>query len=180
MKRLYFLTNRIDRAESISAEIHEKGVRDWNFHIMSRDKKGLTKHQLHSTNSLIHERDAIRIGERGAIIGVVAGLLASLGFFALTSYIPIYRIPGEAIMLFFCVSLAVIGAILGSMFGLTSENAKIRRFHDDLDAGSYLLMIDVRKRDAPQIEKMMSQQEGMSQVGEGTSIISPFQVPVRS
>ncbi len=83
-------------------------------------------------------------------------------------------------MLFFCVCLAMIGAFLGGIIGFTLENAKIKRFHDDLDAGSYLLMIDVRKRDAPRVERMMSQQEGVSPVGEGTSIISPFQLPARA
>ncbi len=180
MKRLYFLTNRIDCAENISKEIHAEGVRDWNFHIMSRDKDGLTKHHLHSTNTLLHERDVVRIGERGAIIGVAAGLCATIGFYTLTSYVPIYRVSEEVVMLFVCVSLAMIGAFLGGMIGLALENAKIRRFHDDLDAGSYLLMIDVRKRDVPRIIEMMSQQEGVSQAGEGTSIINPFQVPARS
>jgi len=179
MKRLYDLTHSIDCAEGVSRDMHKAGVRDWNFHIMSRDKKGLTKHHLHSTNTLIHERDVIRIGERGAIIGVAAGLCATISFLMLTDFIPI-RMVSEMSMLFFSVAFGVIGALLGALLGLALENAKIKRFHGDLDAGNYLIMIDIRKRDAPKIEKMMSLQRGAVPAGDDTSIISPFQEPSRT
>ncbi len=179
MKRLYYLTHSIDCAEGVSREIHKEGVSDWNFHIMSRDKKGLTRHHLHTTNTLIHERDVIRIGERGAIIGVAAGLCATISFLMLTDFVPV-RMVSEMSMLFISVAVGVIGALVGALLGLALENAKIKRFHHDLDAGNHLIMIDIRKRDAPQIEKMMSLQRGVAPAGDGTSIISPFQEPSRT
>lgn len=177
MKRLYYLTNSIDRAESVSKDIHKEGVSDWNFHIMSRDRDGLTKHHLHSTNTLIHERDVIRISERGAIFGLISGICAILAFFIMIPGVPI-RLVSEVLILLVCLAFGVSGAFLGGIVGLAMENAKIRCFHEDLDAGNYLLMIDVRKKDSVQIEKMMLLQHSVVRAGEGSSIISPFQVPV--
>jgi hypothetical protein len=179
MRRLYYLTRSMDYAETISNEIHDKGITDWNFHIMSRDKKGLTKHHLHSTNTLIHERDVIRIGERGAIVGVSAGFFATISFLTLTTFIPVRNLS-QATMLFVCISFGVIGATLGSLLGLALENAKIRRFHEEMENGKHLLMIDVRKNDAPKMEEMMSAYKEAEPAGDGTSFISPFQRPRRA
>ncbi len=176
MKRLYYLTHSIECAERVSSNIHKEGVSDWNFHIMSRDKEGLTKHHLHSTNTLIHERDVIRISERGAILGLLAGFCTTISFLMLTDFVPV-RMVAEGTMFFVCVLFAVTGALLGGLIGLALENAKTRRFHDDLDAGNYLVMVDLHKRDSPQVEKMLSFERDLVRVGDGTSIISPFQQP---
>jgi hypothetical protein len=75
MKRLYFLTDDIDKAEQISNELHREGISDWNFHVMSKDAAGLKRHHLHSTNVLLHEKDTVRAGERGAMLGVAISCL---------------------------------------------------------------------------------------------------------
>lgn len=175
MKRLYYLCNSIDRTERISDDLHSLGVSDWNFHVMSRDKKGLTKHHLHSTNTLIHERDIIRIGERGLLIGVCAGIFAIFSFFFVMPDAP-FRLASSALLLFICLAFGLSGGLLGALIGLAMENAKIKRFHNDLDAGNCLLMIDVRKHDAERVETMMALQQSMLAVGEGSSIINPFQL----
>ncbi len=179
MKRLYFRTSSIDRAEKAYKDIHREGVSNWNFHIMSRDKDGLTKHHLHSTNTLVHERDVIRIGERGAIIGVIIGICAAFSFLNIASFLPV-RLIAQALVLFACIALGLAGAFMGGLIGLAMENAKIRLFHDDLEAGCYLLMVDVRQKDVAQIAKVMSRHKDLLSVGEGSSIISPFQLPVKA
>lgn len=174
MKRLYYLTDSVTRAECVSDDIHKLGVSDWNFHVMSRDKDGLTKHHLHSTNPLIHERDMICIGERGALIGTFAGIFATFSFFFVMPDIPV-RLVSQTLILFICLAFGMGGAFLGATIGLARENAKITRFHDFLEAGNYLLMIDMHKNDAPRIEKMMTLQQGVQAAGEGNSIVNPFQ-----
>ena len=38
MKRLYYLSPTIDSAEQVSNDLHEKGITDWHFHIVSKDE----------------------------------------------------------------------------------------------------------------------------------------------
>ena len=92
MKRLYYLADTIESAESISSELHQEGITDWNFHIMSYDKKGLKSHHLHSTNSFVHEHDGIRLAERGALIGVVSGIFVAISFILFTGNCNIFDV----------------------------------------------------------------------------------------
>ena len=46
MKRLYYLTDSINCAQNISDKLHQKGITDWNFHIMSKNKDDLDKQTL--------------------------------------------------------------------------------------------------------------------------------------
>jgi hypothetical protein len=41
MKRLYYLSSSIESVEQVSNDLHEKGITDWNFHIISKDEAGL-------------------------------------------------------------------------------------------------------------------------------------------
>ena len=80
MKRLYYLTKSIECAEKVSNELHRKGVTDWNFHIIGKNKENLDEHHLRRASYFFHERDGYRMAERGAMIGVIAGLCAIIGF----------------------------------------------------------------------------------------------------
>jgi hypothetical protein len=68
MKRLYYLSSSIESVEQVSNDLHEKGITDWNFHIISKDEAGLYSHHLHSA-SLIQRTDVVRFVERGLISG---------------------------------------------------------------------------------------------------------------
>ncbi|WP_156497956.1 hypothetical protein [Oleiphilus sp. HI0043] len=41
MKRLYYLSPSIDSVDQVSKDLHEHGITDWNFHIISTNEEGL-------------------------------------------------------------------------------------------------------------------------------------------
>jgi len=174
MKRLYYITGDIDAADSISRTLHEAGISDWNFHVLSKDKAGLNTHSIHSTTPF-HERDIVRSGERGALIGAVLGLSAALILTAI-NVIPTSGMGyvAMAALVFVCT---MHGAWAGGMFGIQTENYKVKQFHEELEEGQYLLMIDVMPTDEQTILKLMSLCHEAIPMGNDSTVITPFGKP---
>lgn len=171
MKRLYYLTHHIEAVDSISKTLHEAGISDWNFHVLSKDKAGLTTHRIHSTTPL-HERDIIRSGERGALIGVTVGLCGAM-IVAATNMLPSSAL-GYLLMATLVFVCTMFGAWVGGFLGIQTENYKVRQFHDELEDGQYLLMIDVDASHEDTIRKLMSLCHDATPMGDDTTLITPF------
>lgn len=168
MKRLYYLTQNIDSADSISSDLHTRGVNDWRFHIISKNESGLYNHHLHSAN-VFYRTDIIRYGERGAIIGSSIGLLIGLWL-----YFNGYANLAAAMAL--VVGFAFFGAWAGGLGGISQENYKLRRFHDDISRGLYLIMVDVRAKDVGTIRFVMAEHhpEAVLQALDNSTFNNPF------
>ncbi len=151
MKCLYYLTSTLDSTHKISDDLHESGVDDWFFHVISKDESGLKKEQLHSGN-YIEKLDILRYGILGALIGFVAGIIVSL----IVAIAEPFGSEAKGIIYFGIVALMTcFGAWSGGLTGVASENKKIAEYHDDIDAGKYLILIYARKEKDPVIREMM-------------------------
>jgi len=167
MKRLYYLSPDIDSAEHIANDMHQKGISDGHFHVLSKDHVGLYRHHIHSANYL-HEFDVIHSALRGTIVGVIIGL---------TLYITVNFTAGYPALSLPLVLLiaALFGTWLGALIGLTHENYKIARFHNDIEAGKYLIMVDVHKNEEVKIKKLMERYYPQAKMsGEDSTLINPF------
>ncbi len=168
MKRLYYLTDNIDKAESISNDLHRSGISDWNFHVVSQDEAGLYRHHLHGT-SFLGKTDLIHTAERGALLGVAAGVIAAL---ILSMFITTNLLIDALVILFF----ACFGAWLGGLIGLGMTNYRLVKFEGPLSEGHYLLMIDVSKDNHDEVERiMLAHRMNAIKAGEGSSFNNPFQ-----
>src|SRR5262245_17923083 len=141
MQRLYYLANDIDICERVSEALHREGIRDWNFHVLSKDEAGLYIHRVHSATpfqqlDLVH--NAARWGIVGGATGLAVGLLCLL-------FQPWPWETNAVTIVIVTLLVAFYGAWQGGMVGLSRENYKISPFHDDIEAGRYLIMIDVRR-----------------------------------
>ncbi|MBU6951093.1 hypothetical protein [Hahella sp. HN01] len=171
MKRLYYLTPTLQSAERVSESLHEHGVTDWHFHILSKDEAGLTRRRLHSAN-VLHKLDLIHSMERGLLCG---GLLG--GSFVITAMIfsELGDLAPPAVWIALLVFCVLAGTWIGGMAGVNMENYKIRRFHDAIDKGMHLLMIDVPKEDETVVKTLLAQQHPDAvEQGEDSTIINPF------
>ena len=170
MKRLYYLADTIDAAERVSDRLHEEGITDWNFHVLGQDKAQIVRHHLHSTTPL-QELDIIRSGERGVLIGLTIGLLLT-GYIALTSSVGAqlnWMGQVASIILF-----GLFGAWVGGLVGVSTENYKIQRFHQDIENGRYLLLIDVNRSQKSDVEGVLADFSHITKAGEDTTFINPF------
>ncbi|MCF7981902.1 MAG: hypothetical protein K9K86_07950 [Pseudomonadales bacterium] len=167
MKRLYYITSDVDSAEHIANDMHQKGISDWHFHVLSKDRVGLYRHHIHSANYL-HEFDVVHSALRGTIIGVIIGLTLCITINSASGY------PALSLPLMLLIG-ALFGTWLGALIGLTHENYKIARFHNDIEAGKYLIMVDVHKNEETKIKTTMKRYYPEAKMsGEDSILINPF------
>lgn len=169
MKRLYFLADNLDTVDEVAIALHNEGIRDWNFHVLSKDEAGLYKHHLHAATPL-QQRDIIRAGERGALLGFALGLAAAIVSLLLLDWSPTH---GKVVFAIAVALPTLFGAWVGGLVGLSLENYKIARFHADIEAGRALLMIDVDRAHEQRVGRLM-QMFAVEPGGEDSTLITPF------
>lgn len=167
MKRLYYLSPSIDSVDHVSKDLHEHGVTDWNFHIISSNEQGLYSHQLHSAGPL-YRTDFVRFVERGLLSGGLVGLFFAIPF----TYIEEFSFSAWLVITGFSMFF---GAWFGGVGGLNTEHYKIQKFHKQIIDGQYLIMIDVNKKDEQRIKCIMELRhpEAVLQ-GYSSTMINPF------
>ena len=77
---------------------------------------------------------------------------------------------------FFMVVVATLfGAWVGGMTGMDTENQKLRKFHDDIEAGKYLILIYAHRGRGETIKEMMRDRHPESRhVATDRQFINPF------
>lgn len=151
MKCIYYLTSTLDSTRKITDDLHQAGIDDWFIHVLSHDEAGLKKEKIHSSNYL-EQLDLLRYGILGAISGFAVGLIAA-GLVNTTELFGpgIPNVTYYAIILFF----TLFGSWEGGLIGVAAENKKIALFHEDIELGSYLIIIYTRKADEDVLKKVM-------------------------
>lgn len=171
MKRMYYLTDNIDSTEQISTDLHSAGITHWNFHVLSKDEAGLYQRQIHRAN-YFQRLDIVRNAERGAMLGLLAGIY---GMVFINTSEPFGPNPGMLAYFTVLFVLTLFGAWTGGLAGLGVENQKIRQYHDELEAGKYLILIDVKVGEEDRVHDLMSQKHPEAQFKRiGSTLINPF------
>jgi len=169
MTRTYYLLDNIDEVDSVSDTLHKNGVADWQFHVLSKDEKGLYRHHLHRAN-IFQKRDLVHSGERGALIGGAVGLYLSL-------FILPWSISSSALLVSIMLVMFSIGVIAGGIIGNSHENYKISRFHKDLEQGRLLIMLDIRKAQYDKVMSLLGREfPQLKSSGNGSIFSNPFGV----
>ena len=170
MRRLYYLADDLPTTRAISETLHDEGITDWHFHVVAKDESGLYRHHVHSASAIL-QLDIVHTGERYALIGAFVGLAAGVAAY-LSAALPAYAV------LLITLTAGMFGAWLGGMVGLSRENYKLEPFHDDIEAGRYLIMVDVRPNSRARVREIMNM--GFPRVrycGKDTTFINPFKSP---
>ncbi len=171
MKCMYYLAPNLVSTHQISDDLHEVGVEDWFLHIISKDEAGLKRDKLHSSNWL-ETTDLLRDGFIGANFGFIFGALLTGLLMLFQPFGP--NVPGIAFLFLIIVS-TLFGAWLGGLTGIDSENRKLARFHDEIEAGEYLLLIYARKGQGDKVKAMMTERHPESRhVATDRHFVNPF------
>lgn len=171
MKALYYLSPNLVTTKQVSDDLHEVGVSDWFLHVISKDEAGLRKERIHSSNYL-ETLDLIRDGLIGANVGFIIGALVALGFMLFEPFGP----DTPAIVYFAIVFVCTMfGAWEGGLIGIASENKKLRRFHDEIEAGKYVVLIYAVKEQEELVREMMRDKHPESRlVAVDRKFMNPF------
>ena len=172
MKCIYFLTPTLASTDQVSADLHSVGVKDFYLHVISRDHHGLKQHQIHSSN-YFETLDIIRDGFIGAALGFLIGL-AGIGLLIYFKPFGAYVIP-TFVYAILVGAATLFGAWEGGLVGIDSENKKLAKFHDDLVAGKYLILVYVRKHREEVVRKMMQEKHPDAElVAIDSHFVNPF------
>ena len=151
MNCLYYLAPTLTTTHQVSDDLHAAGIKDFFLHVVTKDEAGLKREHIHSSNYL-ETRDLIRDGLIGAAFGAAAGLI---GAGLLSLFQPFGPDVPRVVYVIIVVVVAMFGAWVGGLTGIASENRKLQRFHDDIEAGQYLILIYARKRQSFAVKTMM-------------------------
>jgi len=174
MKCLYYLAPTLKETHQISDDLHKAGVNDWFLHVVSKDEAGLKKEQLHSSNYL-ETLDIVRDGVIGANIGFIVGVIGAALMMFLEPFGPDV-VPAYVYLIIIAVA-TLYGAWQGGLFGVDTENQKLTRFHEDIDAGKYLLLIYARRDQEDAVKSMMASKHTEAvHAGTDRHFINPFAV----
>ncbi len=171
MKCMYYLSPSLVSTHQVSDDLQDVGVDEWHVHVISKDEAGLKNEKIHSSNWL-ETKDLLRHGFIGANLGFIVGVLAAGGLLLFKPFGPNF----PSIAYFFLVVVATLfGAWVGGLTGMDSENQKLKSFHDDIEAGAYLILIYARKGQGETIKTMMRKRHPESRhIGTDRHFINPF------
>jgi len=178
MKCLYFLAPTLTSTQQVSDDLHAVGIKDFYLHVICKDESGLKKQHIHSSNYL-ETLDVVRDGFIGAALGFVAGLIG----IALLMYFRPFGANVEVPAFVYAIlvgAATLFGAWQGGLTGIASENNKLRRFHDDIDAGKYLILVYVRRHMDGAVQQVMRERHPEAKlVAVDSHFINPFSTVTR-
>lgn len=171
MKCFYYLSPTLESTHDISDDLHAVGVSDFFVHVISRDEAGLKKQHIHSSNYL-ETLDVVRDGVIGGAIGFLAGLL---GVAAIKYFDPFgVEVPGFVYIAIVGVA-TLFGTWEGGLVGIGTENRKLAKFHDDIQAGRFLVLIYALKEQEEVVRKMMRERHPEAELAAvDRHFVNPF------
>lgn len=176
MKCLYYLAPTLESTHGVSDDLHDVGVKDFFVHVVSRDEAGLTKQHIHSSNYL-ETLDVVRDGIIGAAVGFCVGLL---GVWLIEQFDP-FGVEVPSLVYFALVGVATLfGAWEGGLIGIGIENSKLAKYHDDIEAGRFLVLIYALKEQEQAVRGMMQERHPEAELaGVDRHFVNPFSSPRR-
>jgi len=171
VKCLYYTAPTLDSARRISDDLQAVGVQDFFLHVIAKDEAGLEQRNIPAGNYL-ETLDLVRDGLIGSAIGFCAGLIGAVLLKLFAPFGP--HVPN--IVYFATIAAATLfGAWEGGLTGIASENKKLAKFHDDLEAGRCLLLIYALQEQEPAVLRTMRVRHPEAQLAAiDRHFINPF------
>jgi len=171
VKCLYYTAPTLDSARRIHDDLHAVGVQDFFLHVICKDEAGLEQRHIPAGNYL-ETLDLARDGLIGSAIGFCAGLIGAALLKVFAPFGP--HVPN--LVYFATVAAATLfGAWEGGLTGIASENKKLAKFHDDLEAGRCLILIyALQEQEAVVLRTMRARHPEAQLAAIDRHFINPF------
>jgi hypothetical protein len=141
MRRLYFLVPDVESAKTIVDELLLARIEERNIHVVAKDHHALEEAHIPEAG-LFEESDFVPALERGLAVGGGTGLVAGI---AAVTFPPAGLVLGGGAILATSLLGAGLGAWVASMIGVSVPNSHLQKFHDAVEQGQLLMLIDVPK-----------------------------------
>ncbi len=174
MQRLYYLASDLPECERVAVAMNGLGIRDRDFHVVSRNEAGLTRRGIHAATPY-QQLNFVHTGLRFAIVGGLVGLIAGYVLISVETFPPTHE---WMIVLGAAALIAAFGLWEGVMLGISRENYKLAPFHFALAAGKHLVMIDVQADKEEAVRQVMAERFPAAEpAGTDSTLVNPFASP---
>jgi hypothetical protein len=148
-RRLYFLLPDLDTARKVVDELLLARIEERHMHVLAREGTEL-KDLPEAT--LFQKSDFVHAVERGIALGGGTGAVAGLAAIAIPG-----MVLGGGAILGIALAGAGMGAWLAGMIGMDVPNSRLDEFESAINAGSILMMVDVRKEQVEEVSQSVKQ-----------------------
>ncbi|AMO56336.1 hypothetical protein GZ77_05950 [Endozoicomonas montiporae] len=138
MKQHHYLLEDLRSAENAVITLENAGVQPKQIHVFHHDHLAMQKRHLNDA-SFISELDILHAGERGLLVGLfAAGLVAFVVWELLAGHevVAMISVFAGLVAMGFCTWL-------GGMIGASSDNYRIQPYHDHIQSGGSVIIVDV-------------------------------------
>jgi hypothetical protein len=148
-RRLYFLLPDVESARRTADDLLLARVDDRHMRFLSR--RGTALEPLHEAGYL-DKTDMVH----GAVVGLaLGGLIGALAGALVLAYPPEGMSPKLVAVLIGMLAGAPLGAWMASMAAAAVPNSRLKQFHDDIEAGRVLMMVDLPLRRVAEITELV-------------------------
>ena len=151
MRRIYFLVPNINVTKRIVDELLLARIEEKHIHVIA--KRGTPLEDLPEAN-LLQKSDFVPAVQQGLALGGSTGMLAGLVAVILP---PASTVVAGGILLATSLVGASVGAWVSGMVGMSVGNRRIKEFEDAIEAGHFLVLVDVPADRVDEIEECVKQ-----------------------
>ena len=170
MKQHHYLFDSLNDLQRACADLEDMGVAHRHLHVVSNDVLSLEKRHLNPV-SPFQENDMIHTGLRGFVLGAIAA--GSVGW-AISEWLAGHELM--AVIAGFCC-LVILGFCtwVGGLIGASHDNWRLSPYHDQMEKGQSLLVVDVTPSQELEVVRLMAAiHREARHTGEVSSIDTPF------
>lgn len=171
MKRLYYLVSDLHRTKEITSHLKGMGVGSSNLYVWSNDVTGLKEQDINPVG-FVDKLDIVHSGEQGAILGLIFGVLFCVG---IAIFEPFSVDVGWAVAGLVVILMTLFGAWVGGMIGTSVDNYKLSKFHNKIDQGKHLVVVEVGQKNEGLVKTMMARHhQDATLEGVDTTSVNPW------
>ena len=151
MRRIYFLVPDISITKRIVDDLLMAKIEERHIHVIA--KRGTPLEELPEAN-LLQKSDFIPAVQQGLALGGTTGMLAGL---VAVIFPPASTVIAGGILLATTLVGASVGAWMSGMVGMSVGSRRIKEFEDAIEAGHFLVLVDVSSDRVDEIEERVKQ-----------------------
>ncbi len=143
MSRILFKVKDMASLQNCYDYLKQQGLKEKHLHIVSNKQGKILRRGLNSAN-FWYKTNVLNGALKGFATGLLLGLIVSYSLLQMQALDGLYGTFG-----FICTTMVLtgFGTWMGGLLGLESINHKLKPFHDKIENGNHLLMIDLKEYD---------------------------------
>ncbi|MGQ7814857.1 magnesium transporter [Metapseudomonas furukawaii] len=163
MQRHYYISDNLKDLERVEDELEALGIDHEQIHVLSNRDAEVGRYHLHDVSSF-GKRDLLH----PSLVGVGIGL-ALASAVILVAWLAGWTgtVAGWVPFIFLAVALFGFCTWEGSLFGLQTPSAVVRRFKPTLDAGKHVFFVDVKPAQETLLARVVSHHPLLRTAGTG-------------